>query len=941
MDSLESLEENEESLKPPKEMKGVHESKFAMKTPIRRVSMSQEKGIKITKSKKPDLPAFTDEDSLENLSQEKMQVDDDSDEEMDMAKLDSTYGVEVGTVGLSSDKNSLKIAELLAPKKSLKNFLHNFRAKAAGEEQKKEMDGKMMAEMNELRTAALKATEMQEHIKMLEANEEKMKKAMEKKTKAMEEQKKNIDLVVEQRFRQMVIKNANAKRTGSFLEIKSGMDKRAEEKKMIMLMRQREHEEKAAAKKAEEAKAKAEADAKAIEDKRLAELGSDDERSLDSNGFTKKHVAKVAKLRIEGEELEAKILEDKKAREIKQLIQKEMDEIEIKANSIYIRALDSRTIGTSTHDLVESELDSDEIYSTGRPKTSGSFQSPPTGFKIPGGGEEGGLTTMTPTKLDILSSISTSENPILDLYVYYGPIIREEWRAKLLHATAMEVTRTKTPKLVSNMLEIIGKELVLYKEEAFKVLRNLIVCEKSGLSLINLKQTSHLDDFKDSVVEFVKLMGELGAKYIDLEVKGAEYRTLFELLHPKKVKLGEEGREGFKQCYKAFTICQAKTSEIHNRLNTLKHACDKVKLTDNVQNMIRGNNNNTVDVNDSRGGTTVMNFEASSMDDQSLITSQSIISDYHENIGNDKSMSDNEGVVPNDVRDSLRVSRESADINDMSFDNIQAAIKTIKFLQEEIELLKIDLFQAEQVRDRTPGALLFFTALYDPAAVDAITNTLIEIKGMKSICDGSEYIDFHSLRRKLLICVSNVPSMERLIDKFQKMHASWTQSRSKLFSSRNQAGGDADASYACPLCCCDSRLISKSMPPVPELRHGHSRQQSQNQQGGKLVFIKRSTSAREEIKEVNPEFLITTKENYPPQLQRPQTSPTKRSQSMTAVNKSLRTPSSSHGVRQKQLLNVNAGINDNSTTSISTSLPSLTMSQTEKIIRNKIKVRNW
>ena len=48
MDSLESLEENEESLKPPKEMKGVHESKFAMKTPIRRVSMSQEKGIKIT-----------------------------------------------------------------------------------------------------------------------------------------------------------------------------------------------------------------------------------------------------------------------------------------------------------------------------------------------------------------------------------------------------------------------------------------------------------------------------------------------------------------------------------------------------------------------------------------------------------------------------------------------------------------------------------------------------------------------------------------------------------------------------------------------------------------------------------------------------------------------------------------------------------------------------
>merc|ERR1711991_789112 len=98
----------------------------------------------------------------------------------------------------------------------------------------------------------------------------------------------------------------------------------------------------------------------------------------------------------------------------------------------------------------------------------------------------------------------------------------------------------------------------------------------------------------------------------------------------------------------------------------------------------------------------------------------------------------------------------------------------------------------------------------------AITNTVTELKAMKSVCDGTDYIDFHSLRKRLLICVANAPSMERLINKFQKMHSSWTQSRAKLFSSRNQAGGDADTTYACPLCCNDSRLLSRSMPHLPE-----------------------------------------------------------------------------------------------------------------------------
>jgi hypothetical protein len=34
-----------------------------------------------------------------------------------------------------------------------------------------------------------------------------------------------------------------------------------------------------------------------------------------------------------------------------------------------------------------------------------------------------------------------------------------------------------------------------------------------------------------------------------------------------------------------------------------------------------------------------------------------------------------------------------------------------------------------------------------------------ELKGMRGLCDGSEYIDFQNLRKRLLVCISNAPSL--------------------------------------------------------------------------------------------------------------------------------------------------------------------------------------
>ena len=133
-------------------------------------------------------------------------------------------------------------------------------------------------------------------------------------------------------------------------------------------------------------------------------------------------------------------------------------------------------------------------------------------------------------------------------------------------------------------------------------------------------------------------------------------------------------------------------------------------------------------------------------------------------------------------------------------------------LLQEIEDLKLDLFETEQQKDRTPGALIFFSIMYDPGAVSAMQTMLFELRQLRGVAECKEHLEFSVLRRKILVCLANTPAVERLLGKFSKLHSSWTQSRAKMFSVRNQVGGDADSSYACPLCDHDSREISESVP---------------------------------------------------------------------------------------------------------------------------------
>jgi hypothetical protein len=227
------------------------------------------------------------------------------------------------------------------------------------------------------------------------------------------------------------------------------------------------------------------------------------------------------------------------------------------------------------------------------------------------------------------------------------------------------------------------------------------------------------------------------------------------------------------------------------------------------------------------------------------------------------------------------------------------------------------------------------------------------------------------------------------------LHATWTQSRAKLFTSRGQTGGDADASYSCPLCCQDSRLLTQvSNPGLPSSSSNNSNNNKNNQ---KLI---RSSSVRE----IGTAPAASERQIYTPRNNnnynskentRPFTSPTKlssqskksallqraalksagaakiesTSENFNVVNNSnineneikprpqtgvavksrtLRTSQSADfSSRQKQSVlqdskrvHSNISISDSINSSID-SLPSLTMSQTRKAVSHIIKVRNW
>jgi hypothetical protein len=124
---------------------------------------------------------------------------------------------------------------------------------------------------------------------------------------------------------------------------------------------------------------------------------------------------------------------------------------------------------------------------------------------------------------------------------------------------------------------------------------------------------------------------------------------------------------------------------------------------------------------------------------------------------------------------------------------------------DELEEIREQYILLDREKDRTPGALLFYSILSNPKLPEMLSTHLHSLHSVKSLIDGKEHYDYLALRRYLEGCVLAATPLQQLLNRYLSLHKKWSSQRSKQFLDRKLIVADADALFICPLCSHDSR----------------------------------------------------------------------------------------------------------------------------------------
>lgn len=156
-----------------------------------------------------------------------------------------------------------------------------------------------------------------------------------------------------------------------------------------------------------------------------------------------------------------------------------------------------------------------------------------------------------------------------------------------------------------------------------------------------------------------------------------------------------------------------------------------------------------------------------------------------------------------------------------------------KKYQYEIEDLEQEVFEVMKARDQTPGALLFFTALHDATFIPSLQQMSLQLHHLQNYFvyptttqgpgqgQGDQEMDFFTLKRRIQVCFTHLPNVEKMIEKYGLLYKQWASHRIQYFSERKLRGNAADNLASCPLC---FRDLGKGGA-------GHGQSQSQGHHG--------------------------------------------------------------------------------------------------------------
>ncbi len=144
---------------------------------------------------------------------------------------------------------------------------------------------------------------------------------------------------------------------------------------------------------------------------------------------------------------------------------------------------------------------------------------------------------------------------------------------------------------------------------------------------------------------------------------------------------------------------------------------------------------------------------------------------------------------------------------------------------DEIEELRSELIHIDQEKDRTPGALLFFSTLSNPKLIELLTTHLSTLGKIRQLFSGEEHFDYLKLKGLLDSTYLILQPLQQFIKKYSGLYQKYSLNRTKLFVDRKMIGADADSYFVCPLCNHDTRAsneVSNILPAITSPLPTHS-----------------------------------------------------------------------------------------------------------------------
>lgn len=388
----------------------------------------------------------------------------------------------------------------------------------------------------------------------------------------------------------------------------------------------------------------------------------------------------------------------------------------------------------------------------------------------------GGLVTRTyrrAPKADITAELLNSANPLLLLFNKFGAYITDYHKARLLGAAADEAA-VASKRLLKNLFSMILPVVEKIDAALGRGLQDVSSCEKMSVALIALSEEGDKvpsATYRNSLEQMYRKIGDIEALAVWADVQLIEYRSIFKSINaPSMTSLPQllQQLKAVNGSYEMLLASQSKVVEMNNRVAEIKNHCVKYKLA---------------------GSATWPAYRPSHASTAA-------------NGGKDQA-----------GRSIAQGGSDAADVGSQHARELVRLETIIESLQDDLQAmtserddLNLEIFRVMQQGDQTPAALLFFSALADPVAVPTFQQIALQMSQLKSFVDGSAHVDYVTLKKRLSVCLTNLPPLERFIAKYMHLYKKWSSKRLALFMSKGLTGNAADHTAVCPMCETDSRV---------------------------------------------------------------------------------------------------------------------------------------